>query len=402
MKPVVAIVTPAFAPAEAYGGPVTAIVNRASLLQERGCRVIVYTTDVIDPTKPRLRSNLPRHEVYSGVTVRRYHPILWVAGYWITPALIKDLMHDRISQIVAECARSFQLDAAALVSVIRRIPLIVVPHGSLYSYGSIEGGLRRWLYVFHNAFLKASFRRARRVVATSSEEQNQFTRFGISSSKMVVTPNFLDANQFSQLPEAAGFRERFGIAPDQKIILFLGRLNEIKGLDILIMAFIQIFQKRRDTWLVLVGPDSGYLKIIQGFLERSKCSSRIVVTGALYGSAKIEALAAADFLVVPSRYESFGIVVLEAFFCGKPVVASNIGGLRDLVADRETGFLFRVGDVDQLANLVEELLNKPEERQRMGENARQFALDHYSARAVGDMVMSIYSPLDRDWKNGET
>src|SRR5207245_6122571 len=122
-----------------------------------------------------------------------------------------------------------------------------------------------------------------------------------------------------------------------------------------------------------------------------KCSSRVIIPGPLYGAPKHQALVDSDFVVLPSRYESFGISVVEANFCGRPVLASNVGGLRDLVVEGKTGFLFKAGDVDELAGRLEELLDRSEDLEQIGKSAKKFAMSRYSAHAVGDSLMPIYS-----------
>src|SRR2546425_6204899 len=149
MSHTVAIVSPAFTPGEAFGGPVTSMANLAKLLHRQGYTVKVYTTDVLDPHRPHLNYKLPRTENIEGVIVKRYRPLFRIFGYWVTPMLFKDLMKDPATIINAHCARSFQFDVAALVSRIRNRKLIATPHGSLYSYGEISGGLRHLLFAAH-------------------------------------------------------------------------------------------------------------------------------------------------------------------------------------------------------------------------------------------------------------
>src|SRR6267143_1346987 len=391
MRHTIAIVTPAFTPAEAFGGPVTSIANLTKLLCKKGFNVKVYTTDILDPHRPRSNSMLPRTEYIDGVTVKRYRPVFCIFGYWVTPTIFKDLLTDQFDIINAHSVRSFQFDIAALVSRIRNIKLVANPHGSLYSYGVISARTRRLLFNVHNAILKLAFRQASRIIASSSEENAQFTRFGVGPDKIFALPNFLDETQFSVLPPRGEFRKRFGIGSDEKMILFLGRLDRVKGLDILVKAYSKLFEARCNTWLVIAGPDNGFLGTIQKLLKELNFASRVIMPGPLYGAPKYQALVDSDFVVLPSRYESFGISVIEANLCGKPVLASNVGGLRDLVIEGKTGFLFKVGDVDELACRLEELLDRSEDLEQIGKSARKFALSRYSAYANGDSLVSIYS-----------
>ena len=391
MRHTIAIVTPAFTPAEAFGGPVTAIANLAKLLCKQGYSVKVYTTNVLDPWRPNSNSRLPRVEDIGGVTVRRYRPLICIFGYWITPRLLKDLMTDQYDIINAQCARSFQFDIAAFVAWIRNRKLIATPHGSLYSYGSVSGRVRRLLFAAHNAILKLDFKRASTILSTSSEEDSQFNRFHLDPRKIFQLPNFLDETQFEKLPPAGGFRSQFGIGTHEKVILFLGRLDRIKGLDLLLLAYSRIAKKMDGVWLVIIGPDAGYLETIRKLINLTDHSFRVVLAGPRYGSPKIQALVDSDFVVVPSYYESFGITVLEAYLSRKPVVASRVGALLKLVIDKETGLLFGRGNVDELAGLLEWALRNPRKLELMGDKGRALALSQYSALAVREAVTSLYS-----------
>lgn len=370
----------------------TAIANLAKLLCKQGHIVTVYTTDVLDPHRPYSRYSLPSIENLEGVTVKRYHPIFRIFGYWVTPTIFKDLMTEEFDIINAHCVRSFQFDIAALISRIRNRKLIVNPHGSLYSYGEISDRVRRLLFAAHNAILKLVFRRASSIVATSSEEMYQFNRFGLDRRKTVLVPNFLDETQFAKLPSGGALRNKLGIGPHEKVLLFLGRLSPIKGLDLLLPAYCRIATKLNGVWLVMAGPDGGSLPMIQRFLKENELSAHAVLTGPLYGSSKIQALVDSDLVVVPSYYESFGITVIEAYFCRKPVVASNVGGLRDLVINGKNGFLFSRGKIDELVNVLEEALGKSKDLEQMGEYGQKFANDYYSFRAVENSILSLYVP----------
>ena len=119
------------------------------------------------------------------------------------------------------------------------------------------------------------------------------------------------------------------------------------------------FLDASDAWLVIVGPDGGYLSTIKKMLKGIVGSSHIVLAGPRFGVSKIQALVDSDFVVVPSNYESFGITAIEAFLSGKPVIASRVGNLPNLVRHNETGLLFDKGNVNQLAERLEWALENP-------------------------------------------
>ena len=380
-------------PAEAFGGPVRAISAIAKILTTRGYSVRVFTTDIRDPMRPRSDTPLLPHEDVDGVPVERERPVAFIAGYWVTLRLFSRLISENSDLIFAHCARSFQLDIAALASFVLRKPLIVAPHGSVYSYKLFRGGLRRPLYVVHNAALKLVFKQAKRIVATSQEEVRQISRFGADMAKVVLIPNFVEESQFSRLPERGGLRQNYGLTGNVKIILFVGRMARVKGLETLLGAFSEVIKSRDDVWLVLVGPDGGYYKQMIDLSQRLRCSHRVITPGPLYGDKKLEAFVDSDIVVMPSDYESFGIVALEAFGCGKPVVGSRVGGLQELIIPDHTGLLFERGNIVELGSILKSLLDRPDFVDEMGGRARKFVSEKYSDRAIGWQVLTMCEQL---------
>ena len=124
-----------------------------------------------------------------------------------------------------------------------------------------------------------------------------------------------------------------------RILLFLGRLNKIKGLDTLVIAFKQVIEESKNVILVIAGPDDGYLDSLKNLVCSLKISDNVLLVGPLYGDDKLAAYVDADVYVLPSTYETFPVTILEAYACSKPVIASKVGSLNDLVLDGVTGLL---------------------------------------------------------------
>ena len=142
-------------------------------------------------------------------------------------------------------------------------------------------------------------------------------------------------------------------------MLFLGRLNKIKGLDTLAIAFKQIIEESKNVILVIAGPDDGYLNSLKNLVSSLKIDDNVLLVGPLYGDDKLSAYVDADVYVLPSTYETFPVTILEAYACSKPVIASNVGSLNDLVLEGVTGLLVEPGSADKLARSVISLLNDP-------------------------------------------
>ena len=187
-------------------------------------------------------------------------------------------------------------------------------------------------------------------------EASDYARFGVPERKVEIIPNPVDMDEFSNLATKGIFREKYKIKPESKVILFMGRIHPIKGVDILLHAFARIVKDGRvDGTLVVAGPDDGYLKECMNIAEMYNLNN-VIFTGQLGDLERVHAYLDADVVAIPSKYEMFGMTALEAYACGKPVVASRTGGLKDLVIDNETGILVNVGSIDELSQALTRIL----------------------------------------------
>jgi len=217
----------------------------------------------------------------------------------------------------------------------------------------------------------------------------------VPEDKIAIIPNGIDLSEYAELPPKGVFKKKFNIPEDKKIILYLGRIHITKGIDFLVRAYAYLINEMhfKDAVLVIAGPDDGYLKEVRELTDRLGVSKRVLFTGPLYGRDKLEAYVDSEFYVLPSRYETFPMTILEAYACGKPVIASNIGGLRELVDDGKTGLLIDVGDVDQLARAIFSLLNNEVEIKEMGSMGRQYVKSNFSIEKVVEKLEKVYEEV---------
>jgi glycosyltransferase involved in cell wall biosynthesis len=177
--------------------------------------------------------------------------------------------------------------------------------------------------------------------------------------------------------------------PEDNIILFVGRLVYRKGLHVLVKALQRI--KGRDFKLYVVG--GGYMEIPARMLAKAYgVEDKVEFLGVVPEDVKIELYRRAKIVVVPSILnESFGIVALEAMAAGRPVIASRVGGLEDIVVNGETGILVEPGSEEQLAEAIELLLDDEPYRRRLGANARRVVEERYSWDVVLDRIVDVYN-----------
>ena len=174
-------------------------------------------------------------------------------------------------------------------------------------------------------------------------------------------------------------------------ILYVGGLSKVKGIDVLLNA-VPIIRKKNPNLHIYIagsGTEEGNLKKV---VKKLNLEETVKFLGFISGDEKYSYYKSVDVCVFPSRYESFGIVLLEAMACGKPVVASNVGGIPFVVEDGKTGLLFESGNVEDLAEKVIFLLQNEELRKKMGEAGRERARGFTWERSA-EMTMDVYKEV---------
>ncbi len=241
------------------------------------------------------------------------------------------------------------------------------------------------------------------VAATAADLAAMEALYGVDPARVHLIPPGVDLVLFRPLPreEAAA---RIGMPPDHRMILFVGRMDPVKGLDTLVRAMAMIvawepeWQER--ACLCIAGGDKTddrermdrEMARIDALRHELGLASVAQFLGALPQEELPWYYSAAQVVVVPSRYESFGMVALEAMACGTPVIASNVGGLASIVRHGQTGFLVPDGDVLALAHRLRELLDRPELGRALGRHGRAIA-EAYGWPSIAERIERLYDTV---------
>lgn len=226
-------------------------------------------------------------------------------------------------------------------------------------------------------------------IAISPNEIEQFISYGVQPDKVLMIPNGINSDDYSQ-SDGKKFRVRYGLG-DAPVILFLGRLNIIKGPDILLDAFCRCSQDERikPYRLVFAGPDGGMLNELRRMVESSSAKDRIHFTGHIGGSEKSDAYRAADFLVIPSRQEAMSIVVLEAGITGTPVLITDQCGFDDVAA--VAGGMVVEASIEGLQEGLLAMTGNPDKLKIMGQNLLKFTRDHFLWDHMVNRYLELFS-----------
>jgi len=243
------------------------------------------------------------------------------------------------------------------------------------------------------------------VIALSSSTEKALKVF--DKNNVRVIPIGVDTSYFRPLTleEKIKSMNLFSLENKEFIITFLGRIHPQKGLEVLIKSIKNIYDQGFDSFkLLIAGPISGdfshtsgtpslyFLKLKQT-VARSGLSSRVKFLGRIPHHLRPLFLGISSVFVLPSFYETFGLVALEAMSCGVPVVATRVGALPDMIKNGVNGFLFSPGDIATLTSILIKLYTKPELTFNLGKNSRMIVEESYSWKKVAEKTYKLYMEL---------
>ncbi len=243
-----------------------------------------------------------------------------------------------------------------------------------------------------------------RVVAATQAELAQFQwLYKADTSHTAVIPPGVDTARFYPIPIDEA-KEFIGVSPEQNLLLFVGRIEPLKGIDTLLEAIALlkeegVLQAHPVSLMVIGGDPKAGSEEMAAEMARLKelCQSLgmgdlVTFLGRRDQGTLQYYYSAAEIVVVPSHYESFGLVALEAMACGTPVVASETGGLIFLVRDGETGFHVPAGDAKALADRLKTLVQDEVLRARLGRQAAEYARG-YDWVEIADQIVTLYNSV---------
>jgi len=315
----------------------------------------------------------------------RFYTFSWPLTVWLARHVSEfDVVHIHALFSYSSLAASFWARRLG-------VPYVVRPLGTLNEWGMKNR--RPWLK-------RLSFRLLeRRVVSNaavvhyaSMDEQAQAETLDVTAPAAVI-PNALQSATAPTADLKGRFRARHPQLQGRQVVLFLARIDAIKGVSLLLRAFAQIRHATPDAFLVVAGDGPTELvENLKGEAASLGIASQLLWPGFLEGDDKRAALADADVFALPSYSESFGIAVAEAMAAGLPVIVSDQVGIHDEISRARAGIIVSC-DVGQLAAALTRLLGDATLRRSMGQDGQCLVRQKYSPQAVTRKVIGLYNEI---------
>jgi glycosyltransferase involved in cell wall biosynthesis len=342
----------------------------ATGLVARGHEVDVCTTDVLDE---HARAS-PLVETLDGIRVRRFpnlsNELAWRTKKYLPRGLFTALLRaaGRYDALHVTDTRTYVAASALVASSARRRPLVVSAFGSLPRSAGVRGAVKD---AYDLAFVRPMLRRSPLLLAQTSHEASLYEELGGRPEAIRLAPLPLPP---VRPPKPGAFRARHALG-DGRLVLFLGRINRLKGLDRLIEALEPLLGE--ETTLAVVGRDDGELVELETRFSRLFADGRVRFLGPLYGDERFEAYVDADvFCLTPTHWEETSVASLEAAACGTPVVVTEQAEIPGLAP--ETGGFVVPLEQDAIRAAVEAALADP----ALGARARRHVLAQHDRDAV--------------------
>lgn len=352
----------------APGGAETVVKAYSEGLRDLGHDVEVITTDLYTET-PFVKKEMPSEVNGINVTRHKAYTVSGEAHYVLAPGMVQSFLSKKADIIHTHSYGYFQNHAGWIRERFQSTPWVITPH--FHPSWSMWGGAKRkTLREFYDTVIgKGTMESADLITCVSKHERDMLvSEIGISEDNIKIIYNGINWNDWQILPDKNIFRKQYPDISD-KFVLFAGRLATNKGLSDLISAMDLVNQNSVD--LVITGADMGLGKQLEK--EALEKGVRMHRLGHIDDETYRSVLAAAEMLVLPSEYEAFGIVLLEAAAAETAVIGTNVGGIPEAMSPGNNGLIVEYNDVDNLSKSIATLLDDAKLCKEMGKAGRVWA-----------------------------
>lgn len=326
--------------------------------------------------------------------------------YYVIPGLIR-LLGKREDALAADIIQTFNfLSYVSLIGACMKIlrkrifalsPIIMHHSEFLQEFRSVyeRRGMRAFLsdQLLASYFLTLGVRIvncADLLFPQTRMEKDVLLDYGVDPDKIRVVPGSIDVESYKELPNPSRFKEEYAVDSDEKLVLFVGEPTLWKGTHHLLLAMAEVMKEVRKVRLAFVSASPNKVRRQLGRFGSSFVRSRTLVVGPLVGESLVGAYSASDALVLPSRAERFGTVIVEALASGLPVISTRTGVAPDVIVHGENGLFVEYGKVRQISEAIVQVLSDESFKMESKRN-RQSILESYdSEREIESYERAYY------------
>ncbi len=387
----------------AIGGSEKYIADLSEKLVERGHQVDVFTSRSLNYRT--WKTELPSREVKKGVEIYRFRSIRrtdfvwrvlnWSLGkYWrnrsrwyepfilfgggpLCPGMFAAMVSrlPRYDLVHLNCLVYSHVYYGYVAARWRRVPVVVTPH----AHPEQE--------VTYNLGYQLDVLRGSNHVLTGTDGERRFLLgLGLNPWRVTTVGHGLNTKSYP-LKNQKVCRQRLGLPDEAFVTLFLGRQVEYKGLKMALEAHMAVRRCHPRAHFLVVGPQTDFSRKL---FASQETLPGVMNLGLVSDDVRIDALNACDCLVLPSAGEAFGIVFLEAWIMGKPVIGPSTVAVSSVIRDGQDGWLVPLDDTEAMAEALGRWLTSPSLARQMGENGRQRVLERFTQARVAEVVEGAY------------
>ena len=392
----VALVCPASLPATQFGGIMFLCVEIARELAKNGHDMIIFTTDLDFANNANtFNKNLPRTEFIQGFTINRTHVWFSYKLFYVNLGMYFEMKKGKPDIIHTIGIRSFQSFIAALISKKYKIPLIIADQGGVTTHPDLQKNslIKKIMYKIQSPMIKFIVNQAKRIIVPNEYEKEIFSQY-TKSAKITVIKNGISLDEIYQ--SSVDFKQKYGIKND--FILFVGRFNKVKGIDILLQAWASIKNKTeiQNTKLVIMGVNFGFESEMYKIIDELKINDTVLVIKKPPREDVLAAYSACQFLVLPSRWELSPLTPLEGFAFKKPTISTTAHGIPHTIKNGENAILVEPDNPVQLAKAILKLLKDEDLRFAYGNAGYDLVQQVCNSKRMSENILRIYQQVLTD------
>ena len=370
----------------AIGGPARVIYDHSSVAIARGHQVTILSPislfDEVYPVPDGVELIICKRTT----PISNFFPEFSIEAY----KYLKNHIHEFD---IIHCHGIFHFGSIAPFLLNTKIPVAITLHGLLDVWALNNGAFKK--KVFSWLIQRRLLQKAALVHIYNSKEKVDLEKYlGRNHQNVVIIPNGIRLTEMAILPPKNRFRNQFKISLDKKIVLFMGRINIKKGLDLLLPAFKKYSESYQDSVLVIAGPDDGFQSEVESFITKNSLQNQILLVGMLTGETKKAAFSDATVFTLPSYSEGFSIAVLEAMAARVSALVSNQIGFDGNIEKYNAAFEAEL-TVDGIYSGLSTLLQNESYRNEVAENAHKMVLELYDVEVVATELLKAFEAIVR-------